>query len=474
MLRVEILLICHISACTFLVFSKLLCQQRTFIETEVQILSSRASYFQTLKLLEDHHKWFRESIPLIASENVSSPAVREALASDFGHRYAEGWPGERVYAGCTYIDQVELLCMDLMKRLFSAEFVDVRPISGVVANLALYTAFTEPGDVMMALSIPCGGHITTGKKHLGGTAGAVKGLDVRYLALDYKELNIDVDKTRERVRKLIQKGDPPKLVMFGASVFPFPHPIKELADIFHDVGATIGYDAAHVAGLIAGGIFQDPLREGADVVSLSTHKTLFGPQHGGIVSWDKHSEAIKKATFPGMVSNHHLHALAGVTVACAEMMEFGRDYTRQVVKNAQALAKALHDRGFNVLAEHKNFTESQVILIDITKQGDGGTIEEILEKANVIINRNLLPWDIKEGRHFMHPGGIRLGTSEVTRLGMKEPEMAEVADFIKRVIIKKEDVRRVKEEVAEFRKRYQKVHYCFENATDAYEYVRIR
>lgn len=437
-------------------------------------MSARESYNRTFRLLQEHHKWFQESIPLIASENVSSPAVREALASDFGHRYAEGWPGERVYAGCTYIDQVELLCIDLMKKLFSAEFVDVRPISGVVANLVVYTAFAEPGDVMMALSIPCGGHITTGKKRLGGTAGAVSGLDVQYLALDYKELNIDVDKTKKRVKKMVDKGKPPKLVMFGASVFPFPHPIGELAEIFHNVGATVGYDAAHVAGLIAGGTFQDPLREGADVVSLSTHKTLFGPQHGGVLSWSKYADNIKRATFPGMVSNHHLHALAGVTVACAEMLEFGKEYTRQVIRNAKALAQDLHERGFKVLAEHKGFTESHVILIDITQQGDGGSIEETLEKANIIINRNLLPWDIKEGRHFMHPGGIRLGTSEITRLGMKESEMAEIAEFIKRVIIDKEDFHKVKSDVAEFRRDYEKVHYCFEDAAKAYKYVKLR
>ncbi len=431
-------------------------------------------YDETFELLRMHHEWFHETIPLIASENVPSPAVREALTSDFGNRYAEGWPGERVYAGCSYIDQVEFICLDLMKRLFDAEFVDVRPISGVVANLVVYTAFTEPGDIMMALSIPCGGHITMGKKRLGGTAGAVRGLEVNYLALDYKELNIDIDKTKQRVQRLVEKGTPPKLAMFGASVFPFPHPVKELADVFHDAGATVGYDAAHVAGLIAGGSFQDPLREGADVMSLSTHKTLFGPQHGGVASWEKYAEQIKRAAFPGMLSNHHLHAVAGVAVACAEMLEFGKEYTRQVVKNAKALGQALYERGLNVLAEHKGFTESHVVLIDITKHGDGGTIEGELEKANVIINRNLLPWDIKEGRHFEHPGGIRLGTSEVTRLGMGESEMTEIAEFIKRVIVDREDPKNVAKDVVDFRCDFQKVHYCFECATEAYEYIKIR
>jgi len=361
-----------------------------------------------------------------------------------------------------------------MKKLFNAEFVDVRPVSGVVANLVVYTTFTSPGDVMMALSIPCGGHISMGKKELGGTAGSVHDLVVEYLPLDYKELNIDVDKAKERVKKLTQEGKPPKLVMFGASVFPFPHPVRDLADTFRDVGATVAYDAAHVAGLIAGGCFQDPLREGADVVTLSTHKTFFGPQHGAVLSWDKHAERIKRATFPGLVSNHHLHAVAGVAVACAEILEFGREYAQQIIKNSKALGQALYERGFDVLAEHKGFSESHVILIDVTKFGDGGTIEKELERANIIINRNLLPWDIKAGRHFMHPGGIRLGTLEVTRLGMKESEMVDVAEFMKRVVIDKENVEKVKTDVVKFRKDYQRVHYCFENAIEAYQYIKIR
>ena len=438
------------------------------------MVEPREYYDKVLTLLQEHHKWFREAIPLIASENIPSPAVREAIISDFGNRYAEGWPGERVYAGCRYIDEVEVICQDLIKKLFRAEFADVRPISGVVANLALYTAFTEPGDTMMALSIPAGGHISMGKKRFGGTAGAVHGLNVEYLPLDYKEMTIDVERTKKAINKLQQAGKTPKLVMFGCSVFPFPHPIKELEEFIHDVGAKIGYDAAHVAGLIAGGKFQDPLREGADVMTLSTHKTFFGPQHGAIVSWEKYAEVIKRAVFPGMVSNHHLHKVAGVAVAAAELLEFGREYASQVVRNAKALGQALYERGFKVLGEHKGFTESHVILVDITKYGDGGTIEEELEKANIIINRNLLPWDIKEGRHFTNPGGIRLGASEITRLGLKEKDMEAIATFIKRVVIDKEDPEKVKEDVVEFRRDYQKVHYCFENATEAYEYIKIR
>ncbi len=393
--------------------------------------------------------------------------------SDFGNRYAEGWPGERIYAGCTYIDQVELLCIDLAKKLYKAEFVDVRPISGVVANLVAYSAFAEPGDCMLALSIPSGGHISMGKKKLGGTAGAVRGLEVEYLPLNEKELNIDIDEAIKRTDNLVKDGRSPKIVMFGGSVLPFPHPVKELEGYLHNLGVTMVFDAAHVAGLIAGGTFQDPLREGADVMTVSTHKTMPGPQHGMVVSWERHAEKIKKATFPGLVSNHHLHSVAGVAVVLAEMLKFGREYANQIVRNAKALGQALYERGLKVLAEHKGFTESHVILIDITKHGDGGTLEEQLEKANIILNRNLLPWDIREGRHFMHPGGIRLGTSEVTRLGMKESDMEEIADFIRRVVIEKESPENVSKDVAEFRKGFQNIHYCFEKGAEAYSYIRV-
>ncbi|HXZ98001.1 MAG TPA: serine hydroxymethyltransferase, partial [Candidatus Acidoferrum sp.] len=252
--------------------------------------SAKSSYEKVFELLEQHHSWFSESIPLIASENVPSPAVREAVISDFGNRYAEGWVGERVYAGCVYIDQVEQICIDLAKQLFHAEFVDVRPVSGVCANLVTYTAFTNPGDVMMALAIPSGGHISMGKKDFNGTAGSVHGLDVEYFVFDRNEMNIDVDKTKERVEKLSNDGKRPKLATFGGSMFLFPHPVRELAEYFHGIGTTVAYDAAHVSGLIAGGQFQDPLREGADVMMMSTHKTLFGPQGGTVVSWEKYAE----------------------------------------------------------------------------------------------------------------------------------------------------------------------------------------
>jgi len=437
-------------------------------------LEPRQSYNQVFQLLEQHHQWFTNSLPLIASENIPSPAVREAVLSDFGNRYAEGWTGERVYAGCKYIDQVEQVCIDLAKQLFRIDFADVRPISGVCANLVAYTTFTNPGDTMLALAIPAGGHISMGKKEFGGTAGPVRGLNVEYFPFDTEEMNIDVDATEKKIQKLAQEGKKPTLAMFGGSVLPFPHPVRELTTIFQQHDSKICFDAAHVAGLVAGGQFQDPLHEGADAMTASTHKTLPGPQGGIILSKAENGERIKKSTFPGNVSNHHLHHLAGKAIMFAEMLAFGREYASRIVKNSRALAQALHERGFQVLGEKKGFTKSHLLVADITKYGDGKTIEKKLEDANIILNRNLLPYDIKAGRHFEAPGGIRAGVSEVTRLGMKESDMVEIADLMTRVVVKGEDSRRVAADVAEFRKGFQRVQYAFESSKDAYAYIHIR
>lgn len=339
----------------------------------------------------------------------------------------------------------------------------------------VYTTFTNPGDRMLTLAIPNGGHISSGRKEFSGTAGSVHGLEVEYFPFDRHEMNIDVDKAKQKIEKMTkEENKPPKLGMFGGSLFLFPQPLKELAESLHNVGATVAYDAAHVAGLIAGGTFQDPLREGADVVCLSTHKTLFGPQGGAVLSFDKYAEQIKKATFPSNTSNHHLHHLAGKAIAFAEMLEFGKQYAKQVVANAKALGQALHERGLNLLGEHKGFTETHQIAVDVSKYGLGGDMERALESANIIVNRQLLPGDIQAGRHYQNPGGIRIGTSEITRIGMKESEMVEVAELIKRIVIDKQNPKKVKADVVEFRKDFQKVHYCFESAKKAYEYIKVR
>jgi len=436
--------------------------------------ANKDDYDKIFSSLEKHNQWFENSIPLIASENVPSPAVREAIISDFGNRYAEGWPGERVYAGCTYIDEVEIQCMNLANKLFKSEFADVRPISGVVANLAIYSAFSNPGDVMIASSIPAGGHISHGKKEHSGTAGLVHGLEIEFFAFDSEEMTLDVDKTKAKVEDLKSQGRLPKIAMFGGSVFLFPHPVKELADFLKGHGMHINYDAAHVAGLIAGDTFQDPLREGVDTMTMSTHKTLFGPQGGLVLGSEKHAEPIKKATFPGLTSSHHIHHMAAKAIAFAEALEFGKDYAVQTIKNAKALASSLNEVGFKVLGEKRGYTESHQTVVNVLDYDDGGKIEAELEKANIIVNRQLIPGDLKAKRHYMHPGGIRLGTSELTRLGMKESEMQQIASFIKQVVIEKKDPKSLVSEVTEFRKAYQKTEYCFDNKLGAYEYVKLR
>lgn len=430
-------------------------------------------------ILQEHTEVFRNAIPLIASENLTSSAVDEACLSDFSHRYAEGWPGKRVYAGCKYIDKIEILCQDLAKEYFNCCFADVRPVSGVMANLVLYNAFTSRNNgKMCAMPIPKGGHIshapkfTSSGRPIFGTAGTVRGLDIQYLAFNEEKMNIDPDESAKIIREF-----EPEMVLFGASVFLFPHPVKELSDVAKEVDAYVGYDAAHVAGLIGSGYFQDPMREGADAVALSTHKTLPGPQHGTVLSnREDLVKELKHGAFPALFSNHHLHNVAGLAVALTEMLEFGRDYHKAVIENAKTFAQALYERGFDVLCEDQGFTESHQVVVDISKFkksiGLGGDIERLLENANIIVNRNLLPWDIREGRHYMNPGGLRLGTSEITRLGMGKSEMIEIAEFFKNLIIDQKDPKKVKKEIGEFRKNFKKIHYCFHNP-NAYEYIKL-
>ena len=443
-------------------------------------------------ILLEHHEEIKNAIPLIASENITSPAVDEACNSDFSHRYAEGWVGQRVYAGCKYIDKIETMCMDLMKEYYSCCFADVRPVSGVMANLVLYNAFTsENNGRLMAMPIPKGGHISHAAKYgksgnyIGGTAGTVRGLKVGYLAFDEENMNIDPDGSAKIIREF-----EPEMILFGASVFLFPHPVKELSDVAKEVGAYIGYDGAHVAGLIGSGYFQDPLREGADAMSLSTHKTLPGPQHGTVVSnREDLIDILKSSAFPALFSNHHLHNVAGLAIALLEMLEFGKQYQKCIIENAKTFAEALNERGFKVLCEHLGFTESHQVVVDIAEFektiGLGGDIERLLESANIIINRNLLPWDIRgargpgaergtaKPRHYMNPGGLRLGTAEVTRLGMGKSEMIDIAELFKNVIIDKKDPKKIKKKVAEFKKEFQEVKYCFQSPNKAYEYMNF-
>jgi len=416
-----------------------------------------------ISLVKQHERWFSESLPLVASENVASRTVRQVLTSDLGHRYAEGWPGERVYAGCKFIDQIELEAIDLAKSLFNAEFADVRPVSGACANLAVYSALSDPGDTMMALSIQNGGHISAGKKEFSGTAGLVHGLDIEYLVFDKENMNIDVDETKKKLKAVQSAGKKVKIVMFGGSLFLFPHPVKDLVEAVMEVGATPCYDAAHVAGLIAGGQFQDPLGEGAHVMSFSTHKTLFGPQGGVVVSKAQYGESLKKSVFPGTSSNHHLHNVAAKALTFVEFLKFGDSYSKAVTANARTLAETLAQKGENILGENHGYTQSHQVAIDVTKYGDGGQVEKKLENMNIIVNRQLLPGDLQAGRHYTNPGGIRLGVSELTRLGMGKSDMKEVADVL-HVALTTDKVELVKRRVRGLRRLHQRVKYSFDNS----------
>ncbi|MHA1975965.1 MAG: serine hydroxymethyltransferase [Candidatus Hodarchaeales archaeon] len=442
-------------------------------------LTDDPTFIKIRSILQAHHEYWNNAIPLIASENLTSPAVREVAISDLAHRYAEGWIGERVYPGNEYFDDMEELTLKLLKILYPAPFIDARPISGVVANLTVYTAFTKAHDRMMAISIPVGGHISSGPlsaksgSFIGGTAGAVSRLNVDYIPFDRYGLNIDVDAAIKAFRE-----KEPKLVQFGASVFLFPHPLKELIPVAHEVGAHVNYDAAHVAGLIAGKQFQDPLKEGTDTMTMSTHKTFPGPQKGIVIaSKEELAEKIKAAAFPGMTSNHHLMHVAGLAVAAAEFIKFGKEYSKQIILNAKALGQELYERGFKVVCPDKGFTESHTLLVDITNFQDsiglGADVERRLETAHIVANRNLLPWDILEKRNYLNPGGIRIGTQEITRLGMKESDMITIAEFFKSVIVDEKDPQVVAQEVSEFRKEFQNIHYGFETTIKAYEYIKI-
>ena len=427
--------------------------------TELKQKSVNKDVQSVIDAVEGSQELFKNSLPMIASENITSPMVRQVLSSDLGHRYAEGQVGHRFYQGCGFVDIIEAKCIELAKDVFQAPHVNVQPISGVNCNIAAFFALGEPGDKLMALAVPSGGHIS----HAKYSAAGIRGLKIYTHPYDNSIMNIDTGKMLKEIRRL-----KPDIVMFGASLFLFPHPVEEAREICDEIGASIVYDAAHVMGLIAGGQFQDPLREGADVVTASTHKTFPGPQGGMILCNEKWAKEIDDAVFPGTVSNFHLHHKAGLAIALAEMKQFGRAYAEQTVKNAQALGSYMDEMGFNVLCKDLGYTKSHQVAVDVSKIGGGSVIAQTMERANIIANKNLFPWDSVNGTD--DPSGIRLGTQELTRLGMKEREMKEVARLIRRVAIDREEPEKVKKDVVHLKSQYQTVQYCFDG-DGAYEFI---
>ncbi len=401
----------------------------------------------------------QQCINLLAPEAPTSPAVRALLASEIGTRAAEGHigPVNRWFAGTRHIDEVEALCVELLKRAFRCRYADHRLVASMIGNLAVYTALTEPGDVIMSIAQPFGGHSSN---RWDGPAG-VRGLKVVDVPMDPVELTVDLDLFR-RVAPLVR----PKLVALGASMTLFPFPLAEMSAVVAEWGGRIFFDGAHQIGLIAGGQFQDPLREGAAVLTGSAGKTFSGPQ-SGIMVWDDPAltERLTHAVFPVLAATHQVNRVAALAVAAAEMIEFGAVYMAQIVANAQALAAALETRGIPVIGASKGYTRTHQAIANVRSFGGGLDVAHLLARANIIANKNLIPGDTPAD--WDRPGGLRMGTIEVTRLGMGPAEMATIADFMARVLVARESPDSVGEDVIEFRQAYQTLYYNFDHPLPA-------
>ena len=396
---------------------------------------------------------YRNGLGMIASENIISPMVQKIVSSDLHGRYAEGLPGKRYYQGCDDFDTIESLGISLAKQVFGAQFVNIQSTSGTVSNIAALKALAKPGDKITAVSTADGGHIS----HARMGAVGLRDLDLSTYPWDIDRMEPDIDGACKLIREIS-----PKVCLIGQSVFLFPTPLKEIAAAAHEVGASVMYDGAHVLGLIAGGQFQDPLREGADIMTGSSHKTFPGPQGGFLLSSSEDEKMQKKlnnAIFPGVCSSYHLHHVAGKVVALAEFEEYGEAYAKDTVQNSRALAESLAAEGFDVLAESRNYTASHQVLTrhGDTDSGAGAKAAKNLEQVGIITNMNMLPGDTKA----MTPSGLRLGVQELTRVGMGKTEMAEVAKLFARALIHNEDLNRVKQDVKELKSNFQTIRYCF-------------
>ena len=394
-------------------------------------------------------------INLLAPEAPTSPTARALLSSEVCIRAAEGHIGavNRWFVGTRYIDEIEALCMELLKQVFRAGYADHRLMGSMLGNLAVYTALTQPGDVIMSIAQPVGGHSSN---RPDGPAG-VRGLKIVDVPFDPVELEVDLDLFR-KMAPLVR----PMLVALGVSMTLFPFPLRAMREIVAEWGGRIFFDGAHQLGLIAAGQFQDPLREGAAVLTGSAGKTFSGPQSGVIV-WDdpQLTVPITHAIFPVLAATHQVNRVAALAVSAAEMLAFGQVYMGQIVRNAQALGAALEQRGIPVLGAHKGYTRTQQVIADVRRFGGGFEVAQRLARANIIANKNLIPGDRPED--WDHPGGLRLGSIEVTRLGMREADMETIADFMARILVERQAPEDVLEDVIDFRLPYQTLYFCFDN-----------
>jgi len=341
--------------------------------------------------------------------------------------------------------------MEIMGELLETKYVDLRPISGTTANATAFRTFTKPGDNACVAPVQAGAHVSHTRF---GTLGAL-GVEQIELPFSLEEWNIDVDKAVKMIEEV-----KPRIVTLGGSLYIFPHPTKEIVEAAHAVGAKVIHDVAHVLGLVVGKVWENPLKLGADIITSSTHKTFPGPQ-GGLFATrlEEDYKEMGKVVFPMFVSNHHLHRLAAMAVTGIEMKLWGEEYARQVVANAKELAAQLAAEGFKVVMENKGYTSSHQVIVDVAELGRGTKMAKMLEEANIIVNKNMLPYDRPED--VKDPSGLRIGTQEITRWGMKKDEMKEIAKFMRMVVIDKRDPKEVAKKVSEFRKNFMEVQYGF-------------
>ncbi|GGP27429.1 serine hydroxymethyltransferase [Silvimonas amylolytica] len=360
-----------------------------------------------------------EHIELIASENYTSPAVMEAQGSQLTNKYAEGYPGKRFYGGCEYVDVVEQLAIDRVKELFGAEYANVQPHSGSQANQAVYFSILKPGDTVMGMNLGHGGHLTHGSPaNLSGKLFKI----VPY-GLNEKE-EIDYD---EMERIAIEAK--PKLIIGGASAYALRFDWARMAEIAKKVGAYFMVDMAHYAGLVAAGVYPNPVPH-ADFVTSTTHKTLRGPRGGIILAKAEHEKMLNSNVFPTLQGGPLMHVIAGKAVAFKEALtpEF-KEYQAQVIKNAQAMAKTLTERGLRIISGR---TESHVFLVDLRPKGlTGKAADAVLGKAHITVNKNAIPNDPESP--FV-TSGIRIGSPAITTRGFKEAEAVQVAHLIADVL----------------------------------------
>jgi glycine hydroxymethyltransferase len=395
------------------------------------------------RLIKDEERYQIESVRLIPSENYVSQAVLDATGSVLTNKYSEGYVHKRYYQGQRYVDEIETLAIERAKALFGAEHVNVQPYSGSPANLAIYFALLQPGDTLMGLSLPHGGHLTHGW-NVSITGSFWR--PVHYV-VDRETQRIDYDVIRELARR-----ERPKIIVTGATAYPRQFDFKIFGDIAKEVGAYLLADISHISGLIVAGVHPDPTPY-ADVVMTTTHKTLRGPRGAMIMCRKELAEKIDKAVFPGLQGGPHNHTTAAIAVALKEAAtpEF-KQYGEQIVRNAKALAAELTARGFNLVS---GGTDNHLILIDLTnKKIIGKKAAQALDRAGIICNSNTVPYD---PRKPFSPSGIRIGTPAVTSRGMAEAEMSQIGVWIDQVVAHADDdaaIARINAEVVELCRRF--------------------